>query len=243
MEIIASIGIIHGIMAFDRFDDRVGKAQLLLTLTPEEETRVKEKAMSYRRHNNHDTDEYLLQEARVAVLSQKIFTRLREKYDLQDLDRLDAKHIYQNTLESALHDTAKMFGGFENVRGKRILDIACGSLTSQDEFADNPRLYEPWLCRALWELEAEPVGVDIGNLDGEEFEHHNIDLSVPGALNFFPEKSFDGIHLSKLRTSPAFEDATTEDERHTIRDEIETQATRLLKDDGKKIRDSHWWSI
>ena len=77
------------------------------------------------------------------------------------------------------------FGSLAHVKGRRILDIACGSNTSKAPefiFVNTPfgertvkisdtseytAQFEPWFCRILLELGADPVGVDIGDLDGE----------------------------------------------------------------------------
>ena len=36
------------------------------------------------------------------------------------------------------------------------------------------------------EMGAEPVGVDLGDLDGEIFEHHQLDLGRVGTLDIYP---------------------------------------------------------
>ena len=105
-----------------------------------------------------------------------------------------------------------------------------GSLVTNMDLVIGQRDFEPWLCRILVELGAKPVGVDIGNLEGEEFEHYQLDLNIEGALNIFPDKSFDAINMRLLLSSPTFGTPSNE-----IIKELEKQRDRLLKDDGKII--------
>src|SRR5207247_4144223 len=80
------------------------------------------------------------------------------------------------------------FGSLEGVRGKRILDIACGSNSSRSpDTGERTAMFEPWFCRLLLELGAGPVGVDAGDLEGERFEHYSADLSRIGALDFLAD--------------------------------------------------------
>jgi hypothetical protein len=87
------------------------------------------------------------------------------------------------------------------------------------------------MCRLLLELGAQPVGLDIGDIADEAFEHHRVDLGVPGALDFLATGSFDAIHESRLFGSPEFRSAhgpATE----RIRREIHRQERRLLRPGG-----------
>ena len=140
------------------------------------------------------------------------------------------------------------------VSGQRILDIACGSNTSRAPesvlvrslFGErqiqvpHPEGYsaqfEPWFCRILLELHAEPVGVDRGDLKGERFEYHNLDLGEPGALNIFPAESFDAVQDSRLFGSPEFVAQFPDPaDRVRIAEEIWGQEQRLLKPGGLVI--------
>jgi SAM-dependent methyltransferase len=95
----------------------------------------------------------------------------------------------------------------EDLRGKRILDLGCGSKT-----IPNPspypygftNTYEPWLCRflALPQIGASPVGVDIRNNLGENFENHQADLTKPDSLSFLPDGSVDIAHAGNFYTLP-----------------------------------------
>ncbi len=124
------------------------------------------------------------------------------------------------------------FGGLTAIRGQTVLDIACGSNSSRSPVTGRLTAeFEPWMCRLLVALGARPVGIDIGDLDGEAFEHLRVDLGVPGALDFLATGSFDAIHESRLFGSPEFRSAYG---RATapIRREIHRQERRLLRPGG-----------
>jgi hypothetical protein len=124
----------------------------------------------------------------------------------------------------------------EAVRGKRILDVPSGSNTSRSPITRRRTAqFEPWMCRLLLELGAEPVAVDIGDLEGEPYEHHRIDLGAPGALDLFPDGSFDGLHESRLFGSPEFTEAYGPVEADRIRREMVRQERRLLRPGGVLI--------
>jgi hypothetical protein len=70
-------------------------------------------------------------------------------------------------------------------------------------------------------------------LEQERFIHHRVDLGKPGALNFLPDHSFDGIQDSRLFGSPEFTDQFPDPaDRLTVAREINRQENRLLKIDG-----------
>src|SRR5712692_7943665 len=143
------------------------------------------------------------------------------------------------------------FGSLAHVKGKRILDIACGSNTSKaPEFifvntlfgertirvADTSAYtaqFEPWFCRILLELGADPVGVDIGDLEGEAFEHYYVNLGIPGALDFLLSHSFDALQDSRLFGPPEFTAVFPErSQRLKVAEEMKKQELRLLKEKG-----------
>jgi hypothetical protein len=92
------------------------------------------------------------------------------------------------------------------VRGKRILDIACGSNSSRSpDSGERTAAFEPWFCRLLLELGAEPVGVDAG----------------------------DGIQDSRLFGSPEFRAKLPHKRDHErIKTELRRQERRLLRPGG-----------
>lgn len=173
-----------------------------------------------------------------------------------------------------ISELQQAYGSLHNLKGKRILDLGCGSIipghanvlikeiTQQknqgmSEYnspfygelqrilpfdmlmninfntGEYNRTFEPWFDRVLVELGADPVGVDTGNLDGENFEHHNIDLTENGALDLFPDKSFDAIHSSLFFNSPQLQNNIGREEITSLRSELLNQAKRLVKDNGK----------
>jgi hypothetical protein len=145
---------------------------------------------------------------------------------------------------------ANAFGRLSNVQERKILDIACGSNTSKAPaslYVNTPfgarslrraskgytAQFEPWFCRMLLELGADPVGVDVGDLEAESFTHHRVDLGKTGALDFLPDHSFDAIQDSRLFGSPEFTaQFPNHAERLQVAREIRRQERRLLKIDG-----------
>lgn len=146
------------------------------------------------------------------------------------------------------------FGNLSAVKGKRILDIACGSSTSKAPasiYINTPfgekrinttdtegytAQFEPWFCRALLQMGAHPVGIDFGNLEGEAFEHYRVDLGRIEALDFLPDYSFDAVQDSRLFGSPEFTAQFPDPaDRLNVASEICRQERRLLKAGGRVI--------
>ena len=129
------------------------------------------------------------------------------------------------------------FGSLAAVRGKRILDLASGSNSSRHPGTGRrTALFEPWFSRLLVELGADPVALDLGDLEGEPFEHHRVDLGLPGALDFLPAASFDGVQDSRLFGSPEFRAAYPgRASRARVKAEIKRQERRLLRPGGVLI--------
>ena len=124
------------------------------------------------------------------------------------------------------------FGSLPTIRGQAVLDIACGSDSSRSPVTGlRTTAFEPWMCRLLRELGARPVGIDIGDLEDEAFEHHRVDLGVPGGLDFLATGSFDAVHESRLFGSPEFR-AIYGPATDLIRQEIHRQERRLLRPNG-----------
>jgi hypothetical protein len=174
---------------------------------------------------------------------------------LDDSYALSQKITREPGLEEIIKQLAgriyQAYGTFAALKGKRILDIACGSNTSRAPsfiFVNTPfgenripipategytAQFEPWFCRMLLELDADPVGIDLGNLDGETFEHYPINLGQLGALDFLPGSSFDAVHDSRLFGSPEFTTQfPNQKDRLKIAAEIWGQEQRLLKPGG-----------
>ena len=145
---------------------------------------------------------------------------------------------------------AHAMGELSSLSRKSILDIACGSNTSKAPaslYVNTPfgeltigrasqgytALFEPWFCRIVLELGAEPVGLDFGDLDSEAFHHYRVDLGKTGALDFLPDQSFDAIQDSRLFGSPEFTaQFPNPADRLNVAREIRRQERRLLKPGG-----------
>jgi len=168
--------------------------------------------------------------------------------------RLDDKMAHEprvgEIIEEMFSRLVDAFGSLGRVQHQRVLDLACGSNTSRAPGAlrlDTPfgeiRIggpkrgyaaeFEPWFCRILLALGAEPVGVDVGDLEAEAFTHYRVDLVQPGALDFLPSQSFDAIQDSRLFGSPEFTaHVPVRAARWKVAQEIRRQEQRLLKPGG-----------
>jgi len=164
-----------------------------------------------------------------------VLERLDEQYDLRR--KISREPELAAIVEEFVGRLERGFGALERVRGKRILDIASGSNTSRSpKTGKRTALFEPWFARLVLELGAEPVALDSGDLQGERFEHHRVDLGRSGALDFLPDASFDGVQDSRLFGSPEFRSAYPGQRDHErIKAEIARQERRVLKPDGVLI--------
>ena len=181
-------------------------------------------------------------------LLENVIRRLDTRYDLNKKIANDPG--VEEIIKQMFGRLAKGFGNLSNIQSKRILDIACGSNTSKAPSSlhiDTPfgemtigrasqgytTQFEPWFCRILFELGADPVGIDFGDLDGELFTHYRVDLGKIGALDFLPDRSFDAVQDSRLFGSPEFTaQFPNRADRLKIAQEIKQQEQRLLKTDG-----------
>lgn len=157
---------------------------------------------------------------------------LDERYDFERKAAREPELV--SILEEFVGRLERAFGSLEGVRGKRILDIASGSNSSRSpDTGTRTALFEPWFARLVLELGGTPVALDAGDLDGERFEHHRVDLGQPGALDFLTAGSFDGVQDSRLFGSPEFRKAYPRKRDHErVKAEIARQERRLLKPGG-----------
>lgn len=181
-------------------------------------------------------------------LQAKMLSALDKRYDLAA--KLSREAGVADILFQMTGRLADAFGKLSRLPGLTILDIACGSNSSRAPAAVHVNtpfgnlvlghpptgytaLFEPWFCRMLLELGADPVGVDMGDLQAEAFTHHYADLGRPGALDFLPEHSFDGLQDSRLFGSPEFTAQFPRSaDRLQVAHEIRRQERRLLKPAG-----------
>ncbi len=173
---------------------------------------------------------------------------LNTRYDLNR--KITKEPGVEEIIKQMFGRLANSFERLSDIRNKRILDIACGSNTSKAPaalFIDTPfgqktigrarkgytAQFEPWFCRILFEVGANPVGVDFGDLESEVFGHYRVDLGKPGALDFLPDHSFDAVQDSRLFGSPEFTaQFPNQADRLKIAQEIKRQEQRLLKANG-----------
>jgi hypothetical protein len=174
---------------------------------------------------------------------------------LDDKHALGCKMAQEPGLAEIIQQLAgrifRAYGVLRALRGRRVLDLACGSSTSRAPsfvYVDTPfgerrvpipstegytAQFEPWFCRLLLELGAQPVGIDLGDLDSEAFEHYHVDLGRAGALDFLPDHSFDAVQDSRLFGSPEFTEQFPRGvDRRKVAAEIRSQEQRLLRAGG-----------
>lgn len=143
--------------------------------------------------------------------------------------------------------------GFENIRDKKILDIACGArgdVTSRDPSAErrNPSGYEPWFARFAKAMGAkEVVGMDRRKSGPENYTHLQTDLFAndpadPNNLSHIPAESFDIVNTCGFVSGPEQEGVDLTDDsvawkrsRQELTDlekRIIAEATRIVKEGG-----------
>lgn len=185
------------------------------------------------------------------MLIAKTIQSLDTRYHLTQ--KVAAEPGVEGTIKQMLGRLANSFDRLSDIQNKMVLDIACGSNSSKAPASfqiDTPfgemkiggsrkgytAQFEPWFCRLLFELGANPVGIDFGDLEHEDFTHYHIDLGQIGALDFLPSRSFDAIQDSRLFGSPEFTAAfPSQADRLKVAQEIRRQEKRLLKRDGLTI--------
>lgn len=101
----------------------------------------------------------------------------------------------------------------QDIKGKSILDLGCGSNGGTEEKIKYGSLYEPWFSRFVYqniqELKLNIFGIDKGDLEREEFPHMQLNLLEEKALiNNFKKNSFDIITAFRLFNSPELEKET-----------------------------------
>lgn len=181
----------------------------------------------------------------------KTILALNTRYDLNR--KMASEPGVADILRQMAGRLANSYRKLPDISNKKILDIACGSNTSKlpgslsinTPFGEMSfgrasknytALFEPWFCRILFELGAQPVGLDFGDLEHEAFTHYRVDLGKAGALDFLPDHSFDGIQDSRLFGSPEFTaQFPNPADRLKVAREIVRQEHRLLKPGGIMI--------
>lgn len=117
------------------------------------------------------------------------------------------------------------------LEGKRILDLGCGSIFSEDGISSG--IFEPWLCRALARAGAKPIGIDIeGFLEKEPFEGHGIDLMKTGSLDFIAGGTVDLAFARSLFDSPKLHDSYGYGAGARLYKTLLPQLERVVKQEG-----------
>ncbi len=152
------------------------------------------------------------------------------------------KDDFPVVLEEILKPVQKAFGSLSDVKGKRILDLGCGS--NLTFYQTDGRHFEPWFCRALKELGADVIGVDRHPPLPENFEYHQIDLVTNlNGLSVFREHSFDGINIAAFFDAPdlqshflaSFPHRLNYEKYALFQTELGQQIKRLLKAEAKYV--------
>lgn len=130
----------------------------------------------------------------------------------------------------------------QELTGKRVLDVACGSRLyagnrSDDAQRSSTLRFDPWMSRLLISLGAHPIGIDICPQTNERFECFEIDLTKKDALAVLPTGSFDAFYISAFPTTPAIQQFLADGRTWPdVREDILSHLRRSLKEDGKIIR-------
>ena len=183
------------------------------------------------------------------LLIANMISVLDDKYNL--VAKMTREPGVEHIVRQLVERLGRSFGRLHNVQGKRVLDLACGSNTSKPPAPNcintpfwrkrirvpNTEKYaaqfEPWFCRMLLALGGHPVGIYLGDLASEAFEHYRVDLGQKAGLDFLPDHSFDAIQDSRLFGSPEFTSQfPREADRLRVAREITQQEQRLLRPDG-----------
>ena len=151
-----------------------------------------------------------------------LFSRLKEKYG-EKIPEDHIKHLLENFF--AFHPRNFMDVESNNLKwDTTVLDLGCGSIGESSDYTRpkgfdlNFRDFEPWFPRALHEIGIKCIGIDCGNLEGEEFEHYSLDLLTRN-LDFIPDHSIDYAHSRLLYSSPELSDRVRVTDQK-LRDEV-----------------------
>lgn len=166
--------------------------------------------------------EYSIRPEEIGSSICEIIDLARNSIAFRSLSMLSSLNDFEKTLPDR---------NLEGLVGKKVLDLGCGGYA-----ADCPdEQFSPYLCRFLWSIGADPVGIDIKDLRAEKFEHFQVDLSQPNALDFLPGDSFDYVHTRNFvfsNPSPALVEMIGEKGLSSLEKEISRQTSRLLKEGG-----------
>ena len=130
------------------------------------------------------------------------------------------------------------------LKDKKILDLGCGSnnLSLEGGGIFDDRMFEPWLCRGLYELDFNPIGIDYGDLKDESFEHYQLNLLDDNSLGFLPDNSIDVANAKGLFSSPFLRNKVLNglnSSEEELRKVLMPQLERIVKPEGWFIYMDH----
>lgn len=159
---------------------------------------------------------------------------LTRKYIAEVLPELDQSYnlAEQRVRSAEINLTVQLRSilGFLSGRlnGEAILDLGCGSTERglKDGIVFGSGAHEPWLCRALYHMGVNIMGVDKGSLDTEHFMHYQTPLERPDSLDPIEDNSVDIVNASMLFT------AQNGVQPYILKRGLMPQLERILKPDG-----------
>lgn len=120
----------------------------------------------------------------------------------------------------------------EELKKTTVLDLGCGQVSGIDSYGVKDTRFEPWLCRALHLLGAKAIGVDIGKLTAEGFEHHRRDLLDIEPLEGIADSSIDLVYTCDFFNSPFIHDRYGSDILFLLKLNLFPEIRRVLKPEG-----------
>lgn len=183
--------------------------------------------------NGRDTHSAPAQEAARRPLEDfRIATQLIDKYR-PGLDETITESMRERIFFH-IDKLRQTFGDLNEVKGKQIIDVACGSRCYPDNMGGK---YDPWMSRLLVSLGATPIGIDIAEQQEEAFTPHPADLTVPNALTSLASNSVDAYYICAFPTRKAIAHIVEKGLTWpAIRENILSHLNRALKPGGVVIR-------
>ena len=177
------------------------------------------------RHNGFKKYERLARD-----IVEKVAGLIEYKYNVKDCEDESPVRI---SLMSQLPYVLYVCNG--ELEGKTIIDLGCGSISKDDQgkFCKN-RIFEPWLCRTLVELDANVTGIDFKKNNYELFAFYQVDL-FEKRLDFIDCFSADVVNASQLFNSPSQRYSSN---GRNLRRILFPQVERILKPKGYFVYDS-----
>ncbi len=122
----------------------------------------------------------------------------------------------------------------DGLEDKTLLDLGCGYLHSQGMSGQ----FEPWLCRALYELGYGAIGIDSCDaVELELFDSHCLDLMKDDALAFLEDNSIDIAHARNLFDAPGLKNKYGVQAGQALYDKLLPQLERVVKPNGVFVYD------